>query len=71
MNGAFDSHTSSRRCQCRRNKVPYEIKEALKAAAFFSELASDLDCEMARRVGEYGDRATTEGLHDNLHEHFR
>lgn len=26
---------------------------------------------MARRVGEFGDKATIEGLHDGIHEYYR
>ena len=59
------------RRKCKRNKIPYEVEEAVKAVLFFPESASDLDYEIARRVGEMGDRATIEGLHDNLHEYFR
>ena len=59
------------RRKCKRNKIPYEVEEAVKAVLFFPESASDLDYEIARRVGEMGDRATIEGLHDKLREYFR
>ena len=57
------------RRKCKRNKVPYVEEEALKKTILFEP--TDVDREIARRVGQYGDKATIDGLHDSLHEYYR
>lgn len=57
--------------KCKRSHVPYDEEEAIKKAIFFHETGTDVNREMARRVGESGDKATIEGLHDSLHEYYR
>lgn len=55
--------------KCKRNKIQYTVDEAIKAAVWFNP--SDWEIELARRVGEAGDKAETEDLHTSIHEYFR
>lgn len=57
------------RRKCKRDKIPYVEEEALKKITLFEP--TDIDREIARRVGKYGDKATIDGLHDSLHEYYR
>lgn len=45
---------------CKRNKTQYDEEEAVKKMNFFPD---DIDKEIAKRVGMYGAKATTKGLH--------
>lgn len=55
--------------KCKRNKIQYTADEAIKAALWFNP--SDWEIELARRVGEAGDKAETKDLHTSIHEYFR
>lgn len=55
--------------KCKRNKIPYDVDEALKHTCWFTP--AEWEKELARRVGEYGERASTKGVYRPLHDHFR
>ena len=55
--------------KCKRNKIQYTVAEAIKAAVWFNP--SDWEIELARRVGEAGEKAETEDLHTPIHDYFR
>ena len=58
------------RRKCKRNGIPYDVEEAAKAVSLFrSELPYTK--ELAKRVGEYGDKADIDGVHDDIHEYYR
>lgn len=55
--------------KCKRNKTQYTVDEAIKASVLFNP--SNWEIELARRVGEAGDKAETKDLHTSIHEYFR
>ena len=55
--------------KCRRNHVEYDEDEALRHACWFEP--SETDKELARRVGMYGNNATTDGIHTPMGEYYR
>lgn len=55
--------------KCKRMKIPYDMDEAVKQSSFFT--SSDIDREIAKRVGEQGNKATIDGLRLPLQEHNR
>ena len=55
--------------KCKRAKIPFNAEAALEKCCFFEP--TDVDREIAERVGLYGKKATIEGLHDSIHEHYR
>lgn len=56
--------------RCRRKKITYNANEAAQSISFLQE-PGDLEREIARRVEADGDKATIEGLHDEIHEYYR
>ena len=57
------------RRRCKRNKVEYDEEQALKAICWFPP--TDVDREIAHRVGVFGEKATIVGLNDPIHEYYR
>lgn len=57
------------RKKCKRNKIPYIESEAIKECCYLQP--TDVDKEIAHRVGLYGDKATIDGIHDDMHEYYR
>lgn len=55
--------------KCKRNKVPYDEAEALKAVCWHEPY--DAHKEIVHRVGMYGAKANVEGIHLPTHEHDR
>lgn len=55
--------------KCKRMKIPYDMDEAVKQSSFFT--SSDIDREIAKRVGEKGSKATIDGLRLSFQEHHR
>lgn len=55
--------------RCKRNKIAYIVDEALAKVCLFPPRDSEL--ELAKRVEMYGDKATLEGVHDEMHEYYR
>lgn len=55
--------------RCKRNKKDYIEEEAIAKICWFEP--TDVDREIAHRVAMYGNKATVEGLHDELHEFYR
>lgn len=55
--------------KCKRNKIPYDMNEALKKACWSNP--ADWEKELARRVGESGERAEVKDLHRPMHEYYR
>lgn len=56
--------------KCKRNKVEFDDKEAMKLISFY-EPVEDYKLELLRRVKMFGNRATSEGVHDPMHDHMR
>lgn len=56
--------------KCKRKKVEFDEKEALKEIGFLSRPSGE-ELEIVKRVKEYGLKATTEDLHDNMHDYYR
>ena len=57
------------RRKCKRNKIEYDPNEFIERSSYWSGKASMR--EIAERVRLYGDKATIEGIHDEIHEHYR
>lgn len=55
--------------KCKRLKMVYEIDSAIKDVCYFAPDTADR--EIAKRVFLYGEKATIDGLHDAVHEHYR
>ena len=55
--------------KCKRMKIPYDMDEAVKQSSLFT--SSDIDREIAKRVGEQGNKATIDGLRLLLHDYYR
>ena len=55
--------------KCKRKKISYIEDEAIAKCCWRSP--TNIDREIAKRVGEHGDKATIDGLHDNIHEYYR
>ena len=55
--------------KCKRKKVPYDEVEALKAVCWHEPY--DAHKEIVHRVGVYGAKATTDGIHLPAHEYDR
>ena len=55
--------------KCKRTKIPYDVDTALKKCCFFEP--KEVDRQIAERVGMYGEKATIEGLHDDMHQYYR
>ena len=55
--------------KCKRNKIQYTVDEAIKAAVLFGP--DDWEIELARRVGESGEKAETKDLHTPIHDYYR
>lgn len=54
------------RKKCKRNKIPYIESEAIKECFYLQP--TDVDKEIAHRVGLYGDKATINGLRIEIYE---
>ena len=58
--------------KCKRNKIKYEVNEALKEATWCRDgKYNKWEIELATRVGNYGEKASIEGLHRPVHDYFR
>lgn len=56
--------------KCKRNKKEFDKEEALKKICWLPSAESYL-IELINRVAEKGEKATIDGLHDNMHEYMR
>lgn len=56
--------------KCKRNKVDFDVTEFLNSC-YISRHGDDAMVEIAKRVKEHGDKATFDGIHLPMHEHFR
>ena len=56
--------------KCKRHKIPYDIEEAIKKISFIG-VPNAIEREIAERVAKHGEKATIDGLHDFMHEHYR
>lgn len=54
--------------RCKRKKLPYNPEEALHK---IKPLMPDDGKELAKRVEMYKEKATIEGIHDEMHEYYR
>lgn len=57
--------------RCKRKQVPFDEQEALKEITWLQSQPREYQLELVRRVQKEGDKATIEGLHDNLHDYYR
>lgn len=53
-----------------RNKTPFDIDSAIKESSW-STLNRCVLSELAERVGLYGERANTDGIHLDTKDHYR
>ena len=56
--------------KCKRNKVPYIPQEAATHISWYQDPHPE-DLTLAERVGEFGEKATTDGVHDFIHDYYR
>lgn len=57
--------------KCKRNKLPFDDKEAKELIWGFLDGFPDYKQEIIDRVKEYGEKATIDGIHDRIHENMR
>lgn len=55
--------------KCKRKHNPYSLEEAQKLICWYEP--QSYEKELIKRVQEFGEKATIDGLHDNMHEHMR
>lgn len=55
--------------KCKRSHVEFKEEEALKEVCWSEP--KDSDCELARRVAMYGEKATTDGVHTFMGDYYR
>jgi len=56
--------------KCKREKTEYTVDDALKTVRFFGS-PSESEIFLALKVKQSGEKATIEGIHDNLHDYYR
>ena len=56
--------------RCKRKKIPYDVEKATQIISFIWT-SNGVEQEIAKRVAEDGEKATIDGLHDYIHEHYR
>lgn len=56
--------------RCKRKKIEFDVKEALDDI-FWSDWNKEPYRELANRVKEKGKKASIEGIHLKMHEHYR
>lgn len=56
--------------RCKRNHIPFDRKAAEKAISIFDELRP-FEKEIINRVERDGEKASTEGIHDIMHDNMR
>lgn len=55
--------------KCKRKHNPYSLEEAQKLICWYEPQLYEK--ELIKRVQKFGEKATIDDLHDNLHEHMR
>lgn len=56
--------------RCKRKKIEFDVEETVKEVVWFG-YAEKQTREIAKRVKEHGKKATIDGIHLDLHEHYR
>jgi hypothetical protein len=56
--------------KCKRNEVPYIPQEAATHISWPQDPHPE-DLTLAERVGKFGEKATTDGVHDFIHYYYR
>lgn len=56
--------------RCKRNKTEFDVEEAVKKVTF-GGWNEEPYRELANRVKEHGKKATIDGIHLKMHEHYR
>ena len=58
--------------RCKRKKVSFDSEEALGYIVWpRDDQPQDFQIELVKRVKELGDKATIDGLHDQIHDLYR
>ena len=57
--------------KCKRQKRTFNKEEALRIVSWYDSKPQDYETTIVNRVAELGEKATTEDLHDPMHEHMR
>ena len=56
---------------CKRKKISFDKEEVIKRICFCPDCPKPHEIELINRVAELGEKATVDGIHDDMHDRMR